>query len=101
MKWVAKVFSRITSYNVCYTKLLRVMAALRARKHVMVEKPLCINEEELEEIRTYYESIPGTKPLLMVGFNRGFAPATRDSLLRITSYNVCYTKLLRVPDTAV
>ncbi len=63
----------------------QVMAALRARKHVMVEKPLCINEEELEEIRTYYESIPGTKPLLMVGFNRRFAPATRDSLLHINA----------------
>lgn len=30
----------------------QVLAALRARKHVMVEKPLCVSEQELDEIRS-------------------------------------------------
>ena len=105
----------------------QVIQALRAGKHVFVEKPLCLTIEELEEIAGVYESLcvadrsqksevssqgaepqshratepqsggdvtgsgslPAealtskaltsgpTAPLLMVGFNRRFAPATR------------------------
>ncbi len=33
-----------------------VMEALRAGKHVFIEKPLCINEEELNEIKEVYNS---------------------------------------------
>jgi predicted dehydrogenase len=47
--------------------------ALAAGKHVFVEKPLCLTEEELEEIRRAYN---GSR-LLMVGFNRRFAPLAR------------------------
>jgi predicted dehydrogenase/D-arabinose 1-dehydrogenase-like Zn-dependent alcohol dehydrogenase len=50
-----------------------ISEALRAGKHVFVEKPLAIRPEELEEIHAAYASAPGT-PLLMVGFNRRFAP---------------------------
>jgi predicted dehydrogenase/threonine dehydrogenase-like Zn-dependent dehydrogenase len=50
----------------------QAQAALRAGKHVFCEKPLCLNEEELSEIiRTV--AAPAA-PLLMVGFNRRFAP---------------------------
>lgn len=48
-----------------------VIAALEADKHVFVEKPLAIREEELEEIKTVWEKSSGT---LMVGFNRRFSP---------------------------
>jgi predicted dehydrogenase len=51
--------------------------ALDAGKHVFVEKPLCITKSELAEIEAAYErSVNGTgpHPLLMVGFNRRFAP---------------------------
>jgi len=51
-------------------------AALRAGKHVFVEKPLAIHRDELAEIESAYEGRPnaGTSPILMVGFNRRFAP---------------------------
>jgi predicted dehydrogenase/threonine dehydrogenase-like Zn-dependent dehydrogenase len=51
----------------------QVLAALKAAKHIFCEKPLCLAEDELSEIvRTYGRAIK--KPLLMVGFNRRFAP---------------------------
>lgn len=46
-----------------------VVDALKARKHVFVEKPLCLNEEELASIRAALGS-----SVLMVGFNRRFSP---------------------------
>jgi predicted dehydrogenase/threonine dehydrogenase-like Zn-dependent dehydrogenase len=48
-----------------------VSEALLAGKATFVEKPLCINREELDQIRKSYEI--GKAPL-MVGFNRRFAP---------------------------
>lgn len=50
----------------------QVLAALRAGKHVFCEKPLCLTLEELAEIEAVAVSRPGQ--LLMVGFNRRFAP---------------------------
>jgi predicted dehydrogenase/threonine dehydrogenase-like Zn-dependent dehydrogenase len=57
----------------------QVLAALRAGKHVFVEKPLCLALEDLEAIeQTLREAESSGKPrLLMVGFNRRFAPASR------------------------
>jgi len=48
-----------------------VVAALEAGKHVFVEKPLCVNCEELEQIREVHEK---SGRILHVGFNRRFAP---------------------------
>jgi predicted dehydrogenase len=48
--------------------------SLLAGKHVFVEKPLCLKEEELEEIRTVYEKKAADGCHLMVGFNRRFSP---------------------------
>ena len=50
--------------------------ALRAGKKVFVEKPLALTAGELKEIQKAYEfaSANGKDPLLMVGFNRRFAP---------------------------
>jgi predicted dehydrogenase/threonine dehydrogenase-like Zn-dependent dehydrogenase len=53
-----------------------VIAALRAGKHVFVEKPLCIRFEELERIGACIDELGDRCPILMVGFNRRFAPAT-------------------------
>jgi len=53
----------------------QVVAALRSGKHVFCEKPLCLNEDELSEIvQACEEPASDNKPLLMVGFNRRFAP---------------------------
>jgi predicted dehydrogenase/threonine dehydrogenase-like Zn-dependent dehydrogenase len=54
-----------------------VLKALEAGKHVFVEKPLCLNEEELQEIINVYNSALGTRHsalALMVGYNRRFSP---------------------------
>lgn len=48
-----------------------VCQALAAGKHVFVEKPLARNEQELAAIAAAFQSARG---LLMVGFNRRFAP---------------------------
>jgi predicted dehydrogenase len=49
-----------------------VLKALSASKHVFVEKPLCLTEEELEDIARIYRAAGG-KLHLMVGFNRRFS----------------------------
>jgi predicted dehydrogenase/threonine dehydrogenase-like Zn-dependent dehydrogenase len=49
--------------------------ALRAGKGVLVEKPLCLTEAELEELRR--EVVQEASPPLMVGFNRRHAPLMR------------------------
>ena len=56
-----------------------VCQALQAGKYVFVEKPLALTREELGEIEATYERLQskGEAPLLMVGFNRRFAPHVR------------------------
>ncbi|HEY2847842.1 MAG TPA: bi-domain-containing oxidoreductase, partial [Pyrinomonadaceae bacterium] len=49
-------------------------AALRAGKHVFVEKPLALNEQELKDLRAAVQETSGS---LTVGFNRRFSPAAR------------------------
>src|SRR6266849_9574726 len=61
----------------------QVLAALKSGKHVFCEKPLCLNEDELRDIvRVYEERQSVCKPLLIVGFNRRFAPLA----LRLKSF---------------
>ncbi|KKO47840.1 dehydrogenase [Arsukibacterium sp. MJ3] len=47
--------------------------ALQNGKHVFVEKPLAITLEELDKVEAAYRQTEG-KQLLMLGFNRRFAP---------------------------
>nr|WP_298994225.1 bi-domain-containing oxidoreductase [uncultured Polaribacter sp.] len=51
-----------------------VIKALDKNKHVFVEKPLALNNEELEKIQESYQNSKGT---LMIGFNRRFSPHTQ------------------------
>lgn len=53
-----------------------VVEALRAGKHVAVEKPLCLNREQLAEVRDAFAkaSAAGGSRQLLVGFNRRFSP---------------------------
>ena len=74
-------FDRITSYNVCYTKLLRWHRADLAAVAI------------LPRLRRPGQSAYGG------GCRRGLSGGLRDpGADRITSYNVCYTKLLRIGD---
>ncbi len=54
-----------------------VLAALRAGKHVFVEKPLCLSAEELTEIDQFMTERGNEAPILMVGFNRRFTSTLR------------------------
>jgi predicted dehydrogenase/threonine dehydrogenase-like Zn-dependent dehydrogenase len=75
-----------------HTHARLVLDALEAGKQVFVEKPLCLTEEELQQIEsamsarkaavvgetgTGGQSIAGASPILMVGFNRRFAPQVK------------------------
>jgi predicted dehydrogenase len=67
-----------------------VLKALRANKHVFVEKPLCLSQEELAEIQDQYSLLTQLTlpcPILMVGFNRRFSPQIQriKSLLEASS----------------
>lgn len=48
--------------------------AIKKGKHIFVEKPLAITEEELETIKSSYDS----NKLLLVGFNRRFSKPFKD-----------------------
>lgn len=49
----------------------QVLQALKAGKHVFVEKPLCLTLDELDQIE---EAAKQSDQQLMVGFNRRFSP---------------------------
>jgi predicted dehydrogenase len=53
-----------------------VIQGLEAGKHVFVEKPLCVSEEQLALIEETWQRtrLNGGSPFVMVGFNRRFAP---------------------------
>jgi len=72
-----------------------VIDALKAGKHVFVEKPLCLNREELTEIHEAYQAAVTSHqpPTLTVGFNRRFAPFTQKmkSLLGQGTINIVAT----------
>lgn len=51
-----------------------VIKALGSNKHVFVEKPLAMSEQELADIESLYGEMALTLPVLMVGFNRRYSP---------------------------
>ena len=48
--------------------------ALRAGKHVMVEKPLALEDSELDAIDDFYAKAGADAPVLFTGYNRRFSP---------------------------
>jgi predicted dehydrogenase/threonine dehydrogenase-like Zn-dependent dehydrogenase len=56
-----------------------VCDALRAGKHVFVEKPLALTAAQVDEIESVHAVAcgGGKSPVLMVGFNRRFSPQVR------------------------
>ncbi len=57
-----------------------VVSAIHSGKAIFVEKPLCITLEELRDIDLAIEAAGNATPLIMVGFNRRFAPGVRQLL---------------------
>lgn len=54
-----------------------VLRAIETGKSIFVEKPLCLTRDELFEIEQALAAAGDAAPLVMVGFNRRFAPAAR------------------------
>ena len=95
------VVSRITSYNVCYTKLLRSMdrQGVFTTINKSAEKLLKIKMGKV--LGRSFREVIGSDQLPMVKeILRELIDSEKDSIRkqitmhRITSYNVCYTKLL-------
>lgn len=61
----------VTTRHNLHSKM--VLEALQAKKSVFVEKPLCLNEDELKAIVEAYQKA-GRGVTLTVGFNRRFSP---------------------------
>ena len=80
----AAVRHRITSYNVCYTKLLRTASRVPRSDRSAGRR------SSRRTISTPFNSSPW-----MAAETNSTGPARRPRITRITSYNVCYTKLLR------
>ena len=67
----------ITSRHDSHAKF--VNESIKKRKNIFVEKPLCLNLQELNEIENnYYKYLDSqnraVNPIFMVGFNRRFSP---------------------------
>lgn len=76
-----------------------VEKALDAGKHVFVEKPLCMTEEELRRIEEAHKRRPDLH--LMVGYNRRFAPILNDCLAFLGERRAPATLFIRVNAGAV
>jgi len=50
------------------------LEALRAGKHVLLEKPLALQEHELLALEAFFADGCDPKPVLLTGFNRRFSP---------------------------
>lgn len=63
------------------------LKGLAAGKHVFVEKPLCINQDELQKFKDFYKDGIDNKPVLMVGFNRRFSKYAKEIKKHIDQRN--------------
>jgi predicted dehydrogenase/threonine dehydrogenase-like Zn-dependent dehydrogenase len=75
-----------------------VREAINAGKHVFVEKPLCLTLEELAGIRDTYNqrTCSGYSQVLMIGFNRRFAPHTQRIKAMLSGLNMPKTFIMTV-----
>lgn len=66
---VINITAILTRHNL---HALQILDAFEAGKHVYCEKPLVINQEQLDQITSTLQK--EGQPMLMLGFNRRFAP---------------------------
>ena len=102
--------ARITSYNVCYTKLLRCRGQkqlfttlLTSFAGAFIPISLVMGLALRSRYYAILAIIPNVLPVFFILALMGWlsiplsvATVTVASIVRITSYNVCYTKLLRL-----
>ena len=69
-----------------------VLKALKSQKNVFVEKPLCLTLDELNKIESSYSS----SSVLMVGFNRRFAPQIQKMKILLDNLNCPKTIIMTV-----
>ncbi|MGZ9222497.1 MAG: Gfo/Idh/MocA family oxidoreductase [Anaerolineales bacterium] len=62
-----------------------VVKALKAGKHVFVEKPLAINSRQLEQVNKLLISTQSVQSFLTVGFNRRFSPLAQQLQSQISN----------------
>ena len=89
---------RITSYNVCYTKLLRVATLIKevdSLSHHAATAQFGVEDVSrgAKEISQNAEETSANAAKSEDGIDQVLQAMS--DLTRITSYNVCYTKLLR------
>ena len=71
-----------------------VVEALKKNKNIFVEKPLCINKQELNKIVKTFDEIKENNhkaktasPSLMIGFNRRFSPYIKKIKTELNNYD--------------
>ena len=100
---VHKPQNRITSYNVCYTKLLRASPPRGPWPGPCGLRAPLPPARGAWIVRSFpYDCLPAYPygQSVTVGISSKFSVVGGESVRRITSYNVCYTKLLRSPKLA-
>ena len=86
---------RITSYNVCYTKLLRkICTESSAEMPVPESLTVIVTIPATKSSETFNATTPFS-PVYLKAFESKLYITFSILSTRITSYNVCYTKLLR------
>ena len=101
--------ARITSYNVCYTKLLRLLNHFLETMEKEYSRRLIFTPQALDSLMRYswpgnvreMENLVERLSIMVEGEQIDVSDIPPQFFVgskpRITSYNVCYTKLLRSP----
>ena len=94
--------SRITSYNVCYTKLLRIIIVVSNPLDVMTYAAFLAANKAPNKVFGMAGTLDTGRYKAFIASALNVSPKDIHAMLlgghgdtRITSYNVCYTKLLR------
>lgn len=75
-----------TRHNLHYEQIVK---SLESGKHVFVEKPITLNEDEFNQLCSKYEKINENKKKklkIMIGYNRRFSPLTKVTKKLLNSY---------------
>ena len=75
-----------TRHNLHYSQIIK---SLESGKHVFVEKPITLKEDEFNQLCSKYENInkdQKNKLKIMIGYNRRFSPLTKLTKNLLNSY---------------